>query len=641
MAVEISVLGDVRVLLDGRAADLGHARRQCVLLALLVDAGHVVPVDRLTYRVWGASAPAGARQALYSYLSRLRRALAPAGDRAAIERRPGGYLLRLDTETEAAVDLHRFRRLVECARRRPDGGGEPAVRLLDEALSLWHGDAFAALDSPWLNELRVTLHQERRRTELHRNDLMLRLGRQAEILPGLLALAKEDRLDERVTAQLMRALHQEGRSTQALERYEAVRRRLSREMGTAPGPMLRAVHLGILNADPAPDRPPGALPTPGARDDGRHPVTVTPGQLPPAPAYLTGRDDALAALDEAVGRPVGTPRLAVVCGLGGSGKTSLALRWSHDNIAAFPDGQLHVDLRGFDPEGEPLDPYQVVRGFLAALGVGPGAIPAKPEAQVGLYRSLVAGRRMLIVLDDARDPGQVRPLLPGTPSCAVVVTSRDRLDGLRAAEGARPVELGPLTDEEAYRLLAARLGARRVAAEPDAVARIVRDCGRLPLALTVAASRAGGSPGPPLRLLAAELCGVRGRLDVLDTGDASTSLRTVLDTTCRSLTPPAVRLLCLLALAPGRGTGLSAAATAAGHSPSVTRGLLRTLEAVHLVRRDGDGRFVLPDIVRAYAAERAETELRAGDGRQVPDRCAECPGKAVAPSSPCRSVSAA
>ncbi|WP_415954321.1 BTAD domain-containing putative transcriptional regulator [Streptomyces sp. KLOTTS4A1] len=674
MAVEFSVLGDVRVLLDGRAADLGHARRQCVLLALLVDAGHVVPVDRLIHRVWGTAEPAGARQALHSYLSRLRRALSPAGERATIERRPGGYLLRLGPEGETSVDLHRFRRLVERARSRPGGEWEASVRLLDEALLLWHGDAFGALDSPWLNEVRVALHQERRRAELDRNDLMLRLGRQAAILPGLLALVERDPLDERATAQLMWALHREGRSAEALERYEAVRRRLSREMGTDPGPSLRAVHLDILHADlapgpdlvpgpdlapepdpapgpdPAPDGAPGALRPPGARDlprprtgDTRRRLaaTVTPRQLPSPPAYLTGRDKPLAALDEALGRQTESPRLAVVCGLGGVGKTSLALRWSHDNAAAFPDGQLHVDLRGFDPDRKPLDPHRAVRGFLAALGVGPDATPAEPEAQLGLYRSLVAGRRLLIVLDDAHSPEQVRPLLPGTPSCAVVVTSRDRLEGLRATEGARPVELGPLTDEEAHRLLAARLGAQWVAADPDAVARIVRGCGRLPLALAVAAARAGGCSAPSRRLLAAELGGARSRLDVLDTGDARTSLRTVLDTTCRSLHPSAVRLLCLLALAPGRGTTLSAAVTVSGHSPPATSGLLRSLESVHLVRRGADGRFVLPDLVRAYAAERAVTEPYAGDGRPNPDRFTEGSGSSVALSPPCRSVSAA
>lgn len=605
MAVQISVLGDIRVLIDGNPVELGPPRRQCVLAGLLIDADRVVSSDRLADRVWSGRPPDGARQILHSYISRLRRAFLPAGERVAIERRPGGYVLALGPGAggvaDVTVDLHRFRDLVDRARRAgeaaADDGGERATALLDEALALWHGDAFASLESPWIDEVRARLDEERFQAELERGDLLLRQGRQARLLVELQSRVGEKPLNERLVGQLMLTLYREGRSAHALEQYERLRRDLADTMGADPGPELRRLHLHILDAKT------------GRSDDQQPPApavapTARPGQLPLPPSSLTGRARELAALDI---RRSDTVPVTVICGLGGVGKTSLALRWAHDNLHRWPDGQLHANLRGFAPAVRPLTPQAVIRGFLTALGVDQRAVPTDFEAQTGLYRSLVAGKRILILLDNVHDAEQVRPLLPGSPSCTVLITSRNRLSGL-VAEGALPVVLEPLTATEAHRLLADRLGEQRVAAEPEAATALISKCDRLPLALAVACARAMSNPQLPLAALAAELRPHETRLDALDTGDLSTSLRAAFDSSYDALDGAAARLLCLLGLAPGQDIGLPAAASLAGLPPARTRALLRALEDAHLVQQHVPGRYGLHDLVRLYAAERASRD---------------------------------
>jgi DNA-binding SARP family transcriptional activator len=618
MAVEFTVLGDVEARIDGSPVDLGHVRRQCVLVGLLVDANRVVPLDRLADRVWGERAPRRARQALYSYLSRLRTAL--SHEQVRIARRPGGYVLSLEG---ALVDLHRFRGLVAEARRADDDAGR-ATALMEQALTLWRGEAFASLDTPWLNDLRDTLHQERLAAELDRNDLLLRQGRQGRLLAELRERVAQHPLNERLAAQLMLALYRDGRAADALACYERVRRELAEELGTDPSPELRRLHQRILNADPELAGPPAAVARSRAASGTapgttvRPPAGPVPRQLPPPPPRLIGREAELAALTDALpatesGTGTSTPQITVIRGVGGIGKTSLALRWAHDSLPRFPDGQLHANLRGFDPAMGPVEPEAAVRAFLVALGVDGTAIPADPAAQVGLYRSLMADKRMLVLLDNARDADQVRPLLPGSPRSMVLVTSRDRLDGLLAAEGARPLPLGTLGPDEARRLFTSRLSASRVAAEPDAVRDIVASCARLPLALAVAGARALASPALPLAQLAAELREAETRLDALDTGDLSTCLRAAFDSSYRALDPSAARLFALLGLAPGQDTGLRAAAALAGLTVRRARLALRTLEGAHLAWQHAPDRFRMHDLVRLYAADRGVHDLRTAD----------------------------
>ncbi|MEH1122845.1 ATP-binding protein [Micromonospora sp. CPCC 206061] len=345
------------------------------------------------------------------------------------------------------------------------------------------------------------------------------------------------------------------------------------------------------------------------------PAAGAPAQLPPDVSAFAGREAQLARLDALLDGPTGRAvAVAVLSGTPGVGKTALAIHWAHRAARHFPDGQLYVNLRGFDPGGRLTPPTEAVRGLLDALGVPPDAVPAGLDSQVGLYRSRVAGKRMLIVLDNARDADQIRPLLPGTPSAVVVVTSRDRLTGLVAGVGAEPVMLDPLSTVESRDLLAQRLGPDQVAGDPDAVSRIIAACARLPLALTIAAARVRQS-GFALHDVADELNEAGQRLDVLDTADRTSQVRAVFSWSYASLSPPAARLFRLLGLHPGPEVSVPAAASLAGHPPSAIRPLLLELVQANLLAEQAPGRYVRHDLLGVYAAERCRVED--GDGERA------------------------
>jgi tetratricopeptide (TPR) repeat protein/transcriptional regulator with XRE-family HTH domain len=336
---------------------------------------------------------------------------------------------------------------------------------------------------------------------------------------------------------------------------------------------------------------------------------VVPRQLPAAVAGFTGRAAEVAALmrmlDGAGADAPGTVVISAIGGTAGVGKTALALHWAHQVAARFGDGQLHVNLRGFDPSGTPATPAEAIRGFLDALGVPPERVPPDRQAQAALYRSLLADKRMLVVLDNARDEQQVRPLLPACPGSLVLVTSRSQLGGLAAADGARLISLDVLSHAEAIRLLAARLGAARAAAEPEAVSEIASLCGCLPLALTVAAARAAAQPHLPLAALADELRDAAGRLDALDAGDPASSVRAVFSWSVWQLSPEAARMFRLLGVHPGADISVPAAASLAALAETGARRLLRELARAHLIAEHVPGRYTLHDLLRAYAAEQA------------------------------------
>ncbi|GAA2267203.1 SARP family transcriptional regulator [Streptomyces ruber] len=599
MNVNFCLLGTVQARIDGvLVEDLGHARQRSVLAALLVDANRVVPTEQLIDRVWADHASQRAHSTLYSCISRLRRALAPAAEEVRITRQSGGYLLTVDT---SAVDLHRFRHLVAQAGG-DDVNDERVPSLLEQALGLWNGEAFAGFDTPWFNALRSTLHQERLAAELDLADARLLIGRHATLLPELSARVAQHPLDERVAGQLMTALYRSGRAAEALHRYDVLRRRLSEELGTDPGPALRQLHHQVLAADPALDAPaPRSAPPP----------TTVPRQLPAPPPLFTGRTRELTALDDQLRSSGGGHEVLTVStigGVGGVGKTWLALHWAHRNLERYPDGQLYVNLRGFDPSSSPLPPQTALRGFLDALGCDPAAVPADPEAQAALYRSLTADRRMLIVLDNARDSAQVVPLLPGSPACTVLITSRDRLTGLTTAHGARLLTLDVLTDDESRHLLVRHLGADRAAAEPDAAAALLNHCSGLPLAIGILCARAGISPEISLAELAEELRETRTRLDALETGDVTADLRAVFASSYRALDRDAARVFRLLGLTPGPDVSLSAVAALTAVPLPRVRVLLRRLQAVHLVQEHTPGRYRMHDLVRLHAAEEARQE---------------------------------
>lgn len=380
---------------------------------------------------------------------------------------------------------------------------EQRLTLFDEALALWRDDPVAGLDTPWADAFRQTLATERLVAQLDRTDLALARGDHNSVLAEAADRAATHPLDERIAEQLMLARYRAGQQAGALAEYDRIRHRLADEFGADPGPALRELHQRILTTDP--DLVP------------RRDLPV-PQQLPAPPRVFVGRDAELAVLDEVM-----TGGAVAISGVGGIGKTSLALRWAHQNLARFPDGQLYVNLRGFDPTWSPLRPEAVVLQFLAALGVPPAALPADPQGRFALYRSLAAGRRLLMVLDNARDAAQVEPLLPGSETCAVIITSRNRPGGL-GVRGTHLLDLAVLAELEARELLARHLGAERVTGEPTVVDDFVRWCGGLPLAISIVASRAGANPRFRLEVLARELADTSARLDA---GDLSTNVRAV------------------------------------------------------------------------------------------------------------------
>lgn len=396
VTVEFRLLGDLDVRINGQALQLGPARWRCVLVSLLVDVNRCVSIDQLVDRVWADHSPRCAREVLYSYLSRLRQALAPARD-VRIDRQSGGYVLRADP---MMVDLHHFHRLLQQARAINDD--ESAVMLFDQALGLWRGPAFAVLDTPWLNSVRDDLDRQRRAAELDRNDIALRCGRHTVLLPELISGADAHPLDERLAGQLMLALYRSSRQADALEHYQRLRLRLVDELGVDPSPLLQQLYQRILTADSTlvataqMGRP--------ANEDLRTPV---PRQLPISIWSFTCREPELAQLDailNAEGMQTSTVIISTVSGTAGIGKTALAVHWAHRVAGRFPDGQLFVNLRGFDPCDSVMEPAEAIRLFLDALGVTPQRMPRDLDAQAALYRSLLASRRMLIVLDNGSGP---------------------------------------------------------------------------------------------------------------------------------------------------------------------------------------------------------------------------------------------
>ncbi|MEU6148665.1 BTAD domain-containing putative transcriptional regulator [Actinosynnema sp. NPDC047251] len=572
--MEFCLLGEVAARSTGGPVDLGPSMQRCVLAALAVDVGRVVPVGRIVERVWGSEPPPRARATLSSYISRLRAAL----PEAPIVWRSGGYLLDVPRED---VDLHRFRALV----RAGDVAG---------ALALRHGEPLTGLDSDWARTERELLRQELLGAELDLVDDRLRQGRGEGLVADLAGLVAAHPLDERLAGQYLLALYRAGRSADALEHFQRVRLGLRDQLGADPGEPLRELHRRVLAADPGLD----PEPAPGAG---------VPRQLPAAPEPFVGRRDELARLDELDGTAV----ISSIAGVGGIGKTWLALHWAHHNAHRFPDGQLFVDLRGFGPRADQVDPATAVRGFLEALGVDRDRIPVEPHAQTALFRTTVADRRMLLVVDNAADTGQVVPLLPGTRSCTVLVTSRSRLPGLVTRHGARPVPLDVLTAAEARALLVRRLGADRVDAEPEAVAELIARCGGFPLALGIIAGRARSTPGASLAAAAAELRDLG--LTALDDGDPAASLPDVLRWSYRALTAEQAAVFALLGIAPGPTTDLRAAASLTGLPTGRAAAALRGLHQASLVDLDSAGRYRMHDLVRAYAAERANEHLSADE----------------------------
>jgi DNA-binding SARP family transcriptional activator/tetratricopeptide (TPR) repeat protein len=598
--MEFRLFGAVELWAAGRLLDVGTPRQQQVLAALVVDTGRPVAIETLIDRVWDDTPPAEARNVLYSHLSRIRRLFAQAagitGETAAgITRRHAGYVVDVDPDM---VDLHRFNGLVGKGRDSERTDAERA-ELLNEALHLWTGPPLAGLSGRWVTRVRTRWHQLRLDAVAQWAQVELRLGHPAAVVTVLRGFVDEYPLVEPLEGLLMRALLAAGRGAEAVDRYSAVRRRFADDLGTDPGVELRSLHQAILRGDP---------PLPESAAASSRPL-ASPAQLPPDLPGFTGRVHELRQLDDllAAARDRATAVvITTVSGTAGIGKTALAVHWAHRVRSEFPDGQLYVNLRGHDPSGSPVPPADAVRGFLDALGVAPERIPPGFEPQVGLYRSLLAGRRVLMVLDNVRDAEQARPLLPGAAGCLVVATSRSRLSGL-VTEGAHPLTLDLLSAGQARELLARRVGTGRVAGDPHAVEEIIASCARLPLALAIVATRAATQPDFPLEVLAAELREARGSLDTFASTDLATDVRAVFSWSYRQLSPEAATVFRLLGLHFGPDIATPAAASLAGMSPHRVRRVLAELVDAHLITEHVPGRFAFHDLLRAYAAEQGHT----------------------------------
>jgi DNA-binding SARP family transcriptional activator/tetratricopeptide (TPR) repeat protein len=619
MAVEFRLLGEVEARDGERLIDIGHARQRCVLAGLLADANRVVPFQQLVDRVWGDQRlPARPLSALQTYISLLRRSVAANGQ-VAIVRQGAGYTMTVDPET---VDLHRFHRLARQARSASD---DEAANLFKESLALWHGEPLAGLDNPWIDAVRATLARERLAAQLDLIDVQLRRGRHAAMADELAGLIVEYPLDERMAGQYMAALYGSGRQADALAHYREIRHRLADELGCDPGPSLHELHQRILAADPtltvSPALPVTTEPAAGGGVGATrgHAAPVIPRQLPADVPGFTGRAAHLAELDRLLAasadEPAGTA-VAAVMGAPGVGKTSLAVHWAHGVADQFPDGQLYVNLRGFDPDGLVMDPAEAVRAFCESLGVHREHLPANADAQAAMYRSLLSGKRVLVVLDNARDTRQVRWLLPGTPTCLVLITSRNQLSDL-VADGARPVLLGLLPAPEARTLLTRRLGDDRVSAELRSAEEIITRCAGLPLALAIVAAMAAIRPDVPLSTFAGEL---RDQLTALVGETPDTGVRAVFSWSYRALSPTAARLFRLLGLHPGPDISIPAAAALSALNEQETRRLLEVLIEGNLLEEPLPGRHRFHDLIRVYAAEQAQTDETSGSRAEAVGR---------------------
>lgn len=653
--LRVGVLGPVTVWRDGREVMAGQPRQLAVLGLLASRANRVVSRAELVDAVWGDQPPASVDSGIYTYVAGLRRVLEPDRPRRDPDRSRrapgqvlvssgGGYLLRLGP---GCLDASQFEECLGRARAlRASGDESGAARIVDEALGLWRGQPFAGVPGPFAEAERLRLTELRTTAAEERADLMLAQGQATAAVPELTTLVAEHPLRERARGLLMIALYRCGRQAEALRVFHDARERLAEDLGIDPGTELTRIHQRVLAMDPALDLPAqvpaaepvtlrlaepvplpsAALPVDQEQGTARAPSPAAsarrarcPAQLPPEPAGFVGRTAELDWLHALLpgaspdgGRGPQAPSVALITGTAGVGKTTLAIRFARQAGPLFPDGQLYVNLRGFDPASAPMEPGTALQWFFDALEVPAINVPSALETRSALLRTLLDGKRMLVLLDNAHDADQVRPLLPGSPGCMVLVTSRSQLTGL-VVEGARTMPLDVLDAHEAAELIASRLGAERAAAESAAVAAIVEHSAGLPLALSVTCARAVARPTLKLADLAGELADARGRLDALRTGEVTTDLRAVFSWSTDRLSHQGARMFRLLGLHQGPDISAAAAASLAALTLSQARTALAELTRASLLTEDAAGRFGCHDLLRAYAAELAVATLSAAE----------------------------
>ncbi|GAA0966307.1 BTAD domain-containing putative transcriptional regulator [Acrocarpospora macrocephala] len=589
MAVEFRLLGPVEVSAAGVAVPLGGAKPQTLLAALLLEHGHIVPTARLIDIIWPDDPPETAKAAIQTYVKTLRQALARHGVADVIVTRAPGYLVQIPA---GSLDVDLFDQLL--AQAREASTPQETSDLLGAALALWRGPALAGSHTSLLAGEVVRLEQLRLTATQERMAADLALGRHGQLVAELAALVGRHPADERLRGQYMTALYRLGRQSDALASFREGRQVLVEELGVDPGPELTGLYHAILRGDPI------LLASPSGEAVG----VAVPTQLPLAPADFTGRALQTSTLVAALTDPA--PAIQVIAGRGGSGKSALAAHVAHQVATAFPDGQLYAELRGLSET--PAEAGEVLGLFLRALGVEPAAVPAATAERAELYRRLLAGRRVLVLLDDAADERQVRPLLLGGGGCAVLVTSRNRLGGLA---GVRRTDLDVLDPDEAVELLVRIVGADRVSAEEPVAREIAELCGRLPLAIRIAGARLATRQRWPLRLLADRLTDERRRLDELAIADLE--VRAGFELSYRALDTGARQALRRLGHLGVPEFASWVVAWLTGTAETAAEDLVERLVDAQLVdfsRVDdlGTPRFRVHDLVRIYGRERAEAE---------------------------------
>ncbi|WP_245240090.1 AfsR/SARP family transcriptional regulator [Streptomyces erythrochromogenes] len=595
-----AVLGPVRAWRGGEALPSGTPQQRALLAVLLLRDGRTATAPELIDAIWGEDPPQQALATIRTYASRLRKVVAPG----LLVTESGGYAIRL--RSAATLDLGVARSLAADADSARAAGDRSLARtLLARALDLWEGEPLAGVPGPHAETERTRLAEWRLQLLETRLDLDLEVGHHAEAVSELTALTAAHPLRERLRELLMLALYRSGRQAEALAVYADTRRLLADELGVDPRPELAALQQRILNADADLARAEDPVPAAAA-------APVRPAQLPATVPDFTGRSSFVHELGTILSGGAQDQVMAVsaLAGIGGVGKTTLAVHVAHAARPHFPDGQLYVDLQGTD--ARPAEPEAVLGSFLRALGTPDTAIPDSPAERAALYRSTLDGRRVLVLLDNARDAAQVRPLLPGTAGCAALVTSRVRMAGLA---GAHLVDLDVMSPDEALQLFTRIVGEERVRAERQAALDVVGACGFLPLAIRIAASRLAARRTWTVSVLAAKLGDERRRLDELQAGDLA--VKATFELGYGQLEPAQQRAFRLLGLADGPDISLSAAAAVLDLPEYDTEDLLEALVDCSLLESAAPGRYRFHDLVRLYARACAERDEQPASEREA------------------------
>ncbi|MFF7182855.1 BTAD domain-containing putative transcriptional regulator [Streptomyces sp. NPDC008121] len=586
--LRFGVLGPVRAWRAGEALPSGSPQQRALLAALLLRDGRTATAAELIDAIWGDEPPSQALAAVRTYASRLRKVL-PAG---VLVSESGGYAVRTGhsaVDVNVAVDL-----AAEAEKLRAAGDRRGARALIDKSLGLWDGEALASVPGPYAENQRTRLEEWRLQLLETRLDMDLEVGAHAEAVSELTALTAAHPLRERLRELLMLALYRSGRQAEALAVYADTRRLLADELGVDPNPELSRLQQRILRADTELARP--------VEEPAPAPAVARPAQLPATVPDFTGRASFVRELGDRLATAEGSVMaVSALAGIGGVGKTTLAVHVAHEARPHFPDGQLYVDLQGAGARA--AAPETVLGAFLRALGTPDSAIPDSLDERAALYRSALDGRRILVLLDNARDAAQIRPLLPGTAGCAALVTSRIRMLDLA---GAHLVDLDVMSPEEALQLFTRIVGAERVSAEREAALDVVAACGFLPLAIRIAASRLAARRTWTVATLAAKLADERRRLDELQAGDLA--VKATFELGYGQLEPAQARAFRLLGLADGPDISLTAAAAVLDLPARDTEDLLEALVDTSLLESAAPGRYRYHDLVRLYARACAERD---------------------------------